>query len=61
MERNSFLDNLKFVLIALVVIGHVWNTYYRYSDSDLLRSFAVTIWLFHIPAFLFVSGLFSKN
>ena len=56
--RDSYFDNLKGILILLVVIGHfilpmektrpVWGIFY-------------TIYLFHMPMFAMISGYFSKG
>jgi len=56
--RDSYFDNLKGILILLVVIGHfvlpmdktrpVWSIFY-------------IIYLFHMPMFAMVSGYFSKG
>lgn len=57
--RIAKWDNLKFGLIFFVVLGHlsgVLNT-----DSSFLNSVELFIYTFHMPAFLFVSGLFSKR
>ncbi|MBR0303813.1 MAG: hypothetical protein IJQ80_08180 [Clostridia bacterium] len=52
-------DYYKLFLICCVVIGHIGN-YYAASSPPLAR---VQFWvyLFHMPAFIFVSGLFSKK
>ena len=55
-KRIARWDNLKFVLILLVVVGH-------YADRLGLRSFKTVylfIYAFHMPLFLFVSGLFFR-
>ena len=52
-------DNLKFILIFLVVFGHILDVYAPKSEvCGMLRFF---IYTFHMPLFLFVSGLFSKR
>lgn len=51
-------DNLKFVLITLVVIGHFVDVY---NDSKCFKSIFLFIYAFHMPLFLFVSGMFHKN
>jgi len=57
--RNYLFDNLKVLLIFLVVFGHLLE---RYIDKDLfLRSIYIFIFMFHMPLFIFVSGYFSKN
>ncbi len=52
-------DNAKFILMCFVVLGHFIN--YTDFQSTLLRWLWVFIYLFHMPAFLFLSGLFSKK
>lgn len=58
-NRIDFYDNLRFLLILLVVIGHFADTYT--THSALCRSIYVWIYSFHMPLFLFLSGLFYKN
>lgn len=58
-QRVAKWDNLKFVLIFLVVLGHFVD-YYE-SGSPILKTLFLFIYSFHIPAFLFVSGLMSKK
>lgn len=57
-ERIYKWDNLKFLLILLVVIGHFADQLVK--DSTLMRSLYLFIYAFHMPLFLFVSGLFQK-
>lgn len=57
--REEKWDNVKFILIFLVVLGHVADRFADVSPATgCLRFF---IYTFHMPAFLFVSGLFSKK
>ncbi len=57
--RDLRFDNIKGVLIILVVVGHyLWG--YRYV-SDPVSLVVCLIYLFHMPAFIFVSGYFSKD
>jgi len=59
MERDYYFDNVKFVLIFLVVLGHcITNTI---GNSHIDRSIYSFIYLFHMPCFVIVSGYFSKN
>lgn len=58
-NRMSFYDNLRFLLILFVVIGHFADTYT--AHSVLFRSIYVWIYSFHMPLFLFLSGLFYKD
>ncbi|MEG0152881.1 acyltransferase family protein [Niameybacter sp.] len=58
-ERVYLLDNLKGLLIFLVVFGHSLELFKDdYFATQVLYTF---IYLFHMPAFVFVSGYFSKN
>lgn len=57
-KRDVYFDSLKFVLIALVVIGHVIE---RNRESPFCLALYNTIYLFHMPLFVFVSGYFSKK
>ena len=59
MQRKYLWDNLKFLLICLVVLGHYID---YYTDGSLnMRRLYIFITMFHMPAFIFVSGLFSKK
>lgn len=58
-KRIAFFDNLKFVLIVFVVIGHFLLDFC--GHSTITTSFWRWIYLFHMPAFLFVSGMFAKS
>jgi len=57
--RSHYFDNLKFVLIFLVVLGHYLGRYR--SDSAFISGLYLFIYLFHMPVFAFVSGFFSKT
>lgn len=56
-ERLYGFDNLKFVLIFLVVLGHFLEISEAFEGSELLLR---TIYSFHMPAFLFLTGYFAK-
>lgn len=57
-KRIYLFDNLKGLLIALVVVGHFADTYIR---APFFKSIYVFIYAFHMPAFIFISGYFHKN
>ena len=58
-KRNYLFDNLKVLLIFLVVTGHLLE---NYIDNNMaLRSIYFFIFMFHMPLFIYVSGYFSKN
>lgn len=58
-KRDPYFDSLKFILICLVVFGHILE----YSGIADQLSFKVYtfIYTFHMPLFIFISGFFSKN
>lgn len=59
-NRSAYWDNVKAILIFLVVLGHFILPVH--SDRGMLVSAVYTwIYLFHMPAFVFVSGYFSKR
>lgn len=49
-------DNIKFLLIVLVVFAHFIET----IDSGKLSELYLVIYTFHMPAFIFLTGFFSK-
>lgn len=58
-DRIYYFDNLKFLLIFLVVFGHFIELYVNVSyNAKVLWTF---IYTFHMPLFIFVSGYFSKK
>ncbi|MGV8981457.1 acyltransferase family protein [Clostridium sp.] len=57
--RIFFWDNLKILLIILVVVGHSVDFYT--STSRMMRDIYIFIYTFHMPLFIFVSGYFSKR
>jgi len=58
-EHNYKMDNTKLFLICCVVLGHVANK--TAGSNYLVASARFWIYLFHMPAFVFVSGLYSKK
>lgn len=57
-ERNK-INNLKCLLIFLVVYGHFIG---RLTDSNLAKELYKFIYLFHMPIFVFISGyLYNKS
>ena len=57
--RNAYFDNAKFVLIFLVVFGHMISPYR--TDSSGMLSIYHFIFIFHMPVFILLAGYFSKN
>lgn len=58
-SRDYLFDNYKALLIALVVIGHFIEPCYQ--NNDFLYTLKWLIVSFHMPAFIFISGYFSKR
>lgn len=54
MKRDYAFDNIKCILIFLVVLGHFLEL--RPGMLELYRM----IYLFHMPVFMFVTGYFAK-
>ena len=57
--RNAYWDNLKAVLIFFVVLGHFLIPVA--PKETLVNTVYYGIYLFHMPAFIFVSGYFSRS
>lgn len=57
-ERDYFFDNLKAVLIYLVVLGHFLLPI---RGANPLVEVKRLIYVFHMPLFVFVSGYFAKK
>lgn len=60
-KRNLFWDNFKGILIFLVVFGHFIYAYSQDLPDSLAAHIYVFIYTFHMPAFIFCSGYFSKS
>lgn len=57
--RIALFDNIKGLLIILVVVGHVAHPVH--NDNPAISCLFDVIYLFHMPLFVFVSGLFAKH
>ncbi|GHC93943.1 membrane protein [Nocardiopsis terrae] len=56
--RDARLDNAKFILIALVVVGHAIQPLTGYGPAGALYYW---IYFFHMPAFILISGYLSRS
>ncbi len=56
--RDPFLDNAKVVLITLVVVGHLLE---NVTPSGAADGAYTWIYLFHMPAFVVLSGYLSRS
>jgi fucose 4-O-acetylase-like acetyltransferase len=57
--RYYYFDNLKFLLIMLVVIGHFVDPFRKIEPA--YSSLYFFIYLFHMPLFVFTTGIFAKT
>jgi len=57
-QRSYYFDNGKFLLIFLVVLGHSITTF---KDDQTFNAIYNTIYTFHMPAFILISGYFAKG
>ena len=53
-NRISYFDQMKGVAIILVVVGHIMQFAFGYSQSDVVRMLGI----FHMPIFFYISGYF---
>ncbi|MFJ8307850.1 MULTISPECIES: acyltransferase family protein [unclassified Streptomyces] len=59
-DRSPFFDNAKFLLIALVALGHSWEQVIT-PHTQALRALHNLVYAFHMPAFILLSGYFSRS
>lgn len=57
LVRNPYFDNAKFILIVLVVVGHVIGV----IEDRFLQALTRVIYSFHMPVFTFIAGYFHKQ
>jgi fucose 4-O-acetylase-like acetyltransferase len=57
--RDFSLDNTKMLLIAFVIIGHVIEPII--GRFEWVKALYIYIYLFHMPLFVYVSGVFSSS
>jgi len=58
-NNSSYFDNIKLFLIWGVIFGHLLEQFL--GSSPLIKSLYIWIYLFHMPAFVFISGYFYKK
>ena len=59
-ERDYLFDNAKGLLIFLVVLGHLIELF-LFKATNSIDIMYISIYLFHMPVFVFISGYFSKR
>jgi fucose 4-O-acetylase-like acetyltransferase len=57
-RRDPYLDNAKFLAVVLVVVGHFWN---NLTDLPVVEAGYLWLYLFHMPAFVLVTGYLSRR
>ncbi|QEU97206.1 hypothetical protein CP970_08825 [Streptomyces kanamyceticus] len=58
-RRDAFFDNAKYLAIVLVAMGHAWEP--LRGDSRAAAALYITVYTFHMPAFIVISGYFSRG
>ncbi|CAL9458899.1 hypothetical protein SUDANB176_02601 [Streptomyces sp. enrichment culture] len=58
-RRDAFFDNAKYLAIVLVAVGHAWEP--LKGDSRTLEAAYTVVYTFHMPAFIIISGFFSRS
>ncbi|MER6530622.1 acyltransferase family protein [Streptomyces sp. NPDC001508] len=58
-RRDAFFDNAKYAAIVLVAVAHAWEP--LRSDSRAVTALYTLVYAFHMPAFIVVSGYFSRT
>lgn len=56
--RSAYWDNIKGILILLVVLAHFL---YQFRRLPAVNTVVTAIYTFHMPAFVFASGYFGKS
>jgi len=56
VQRNYKMDNIRFLLIFLVILGHCMELFQGEFSLALYK----IIYSFHMPAFLFLTGFFAR-
>ena len=55
-ERNYTFDNLRLILIFFVIFAH----FLELIPNSVISNIYKTIYMFHMPAFIFLTGRFAK-
>ena len=59
LDRSLVLDNIKFLLIILVVFGHLIEE--LINQNIMIKTVYMFIYSFHIPLFILISGMLAKT
>ncbi|MGD1225395.1 MULTISPECIES: acyltransferase family protein [Streptomyces] len=58
-QRDAFFDNAKYLAIVLVAMGHAWEP--LKGQSRIVEAVYTVVYSFHMPAFIIISGYFSRS
>ncbi|MGW0551649.1 acyltransferase family protein [Streptomyces altiplanensis] len=58
-QRDAFFDNAKYLAIVLVAVAHMWEPVM--DGSRATRALYMVVYSFHMPAFIIISGYFSRG
>ncbi|WP_339129348.1 acyltransferase family protein [Streptomyces sp. f51] len=58
-QRDAFFDNAKYLAIVLVAMGHAWEP--LKGQSRVLETLYTVVYTVHMPAFIIISGYFSRS
>lgn len=59
-QRDFLFDNLKAILLILVIFGHAIE-FVIYNSNGIVKYIYTALYIFHMPVFIFISGYFSKK
>ncbi|MFJ8647213.1 acyltransferase family protein [Streptomyces sp. NPDC093546] len=57
--RDPWFDNAKYLAIVLVAVAHAWEPVMEGSRAT--RALYMLVYTFHMPAFILISGYFSRS
>ncbi|MFD7442127.1 acyltransferase family protein [Streptomyces sp. NPDC059909] len=58
-RRDPYFDNAKYLAIVLVAVAHAWEPVM--DGSRATRALYMLVYTFHMPAFIVISGYFSRS
>nr|WP_149183107.1 acyltransferase family protein [Streptomyces sp. TRM49041] len=58
-QRDAYFDNAKYLAIVLVAVAHAWEPVMEGSRAT--RALYMVVYSFHMPAFVIISGYFSRS
>ena len=59
IDRLNKIDNIKFLAITLMVVGHFIDQ--LVGTSEVAKGMFIFIYSFHMPLFIYIGGLLHKN